>query len=252
MKPGQKVIVALRKMIASGELKDGERIAEIPTAEALGVSRMPVRTALRALEQEGLVVKLGARGYAARGPSPTQIADAIEVRGVLEGLAARRVAQRGISLKLRRAFARCLAVGDALFAQQRFAEGDLEIFYEYNMEFHDLLLTASGNPAIGEALRRNNHLPFASAAALTLDWGDRASAFTRLRKAHQQHFDVMRCIEKGDAEGAERVMRGHAAIMLETASPPDPVVSGKLNVVADRDVTRERPPRRRKLGIAVC
>src|SRR4051794_36918257 len=113
MKPGQKVIVALRKMIASGELKDGERIAEIPTAAALGVSRMPVRTALRALEQEGLVARLGARGYAARGPSAEQIEGAIEVRGVLEGLAARQVALMGLSKRLEARLTACLEDGAA-------------------------------------------------------------------------------------------------------------------------------------------
>lgn len=59
MKPGQRVLFALRKMIVSGEIPDGARIAEIATAERFGVSRMPVRTALRTLEQEGLVAKLG-------------------------------------------------------------------------------------------------------------------------------------------------------------------------------------------------
>ena len=112
MKPGQRVIVALRKQIASGEIADGARIAEIATAAALNVSRMPVRTALRALEQEGLVVKLGARGYAARAPSPSQIQDAIEVRGVLEGLAARRLAEQGLNSDARRTIEQCLEQGD--------------------------------------------------------------------------------------------------------------------------------------------
>jgi len=53
-KPGQRVMVALRHMIVTGEIADGARIAEIPTAERLGVSRMPVRTALRALALRAL------------------------------------------------------------------------------------------------------------------------------------------------------------------------------------------------------
>ena len=169
IKPGQYVLIALRKMIASGELADGARIAEISTAELLGVSRMPVRTALRALEQEGLVVKLGARGYAARGPTSTQIADAIEVRGVLEGLAARTVASTKITPTFTKRLKACLKNGDELFEKGHLAEGDLERFYDYNVEFHDLLVEASNNQAIAAALSRNNHLPFASAAALALD-----------------------------------------------------------------------------------
>ena len=60
-KPGQLVLIALRKMIASGELAAGERLMEIPTAELFGVSRMPVRMAFRTLEQEGLLVRFGGR-----------------------------------------------------------------------------------------------------------------------------------------------------------------------------------------------
>ena len=69
LKPGQHVIISLRRMIAEGSFRPGERIAEIATAEALGVSRMPVRTALRALEAEGLVEKLG-RAAMRRAPFP--------------------------------------------------------------------------------------------------------------------------------------------------------------------------------------
>ncbi|EPM69031.1 transcriptional regulator VanR, partial [Pseudomonas syringae pv. actinidiae ICMP 18886] len=65
-KPGQTILVALRKMIASGELAAGERLMEVPTAELFGVSRMPVRMAFRTLEQEGLLVPFGGRGFQVR------------------------------------------------------------------------------------------------------------------------------------------------------------------------------------------
>lgn len=210
MKPGQRVIVALRKMIASGELADGVRIAEIPTAEQLGVSRMPVRTALRALEQEGLVVRLGARGYAARRMNSAHVTGAIEVRGVLEGLAARVVASRPVPPALADALTSCLAVGDRLFEKNHLVEGDLETFYRYNLRFHDLLVDASGNPAIAMALARNNHLPFASAAALALDWDDLPGEYDHLLAAHRQHHEVWRAILATDADGAEHIMREHA------------------------------------------
>lgn len=84
-KPGQMVLVALRKMIASGELAAGERLMEVPTAELFGVSRMPVRMAFRTLEQEGLLVRFGGRGFQVRSVSADDIAGAVEVRGVLEG-----------------------------------------------------------------------------------------------------------------------------------------------------------------------
>lgn len=210
MKPGQRVIVALRKMIASGELADGVRIAEIATADRLGVSRMPVRTALRTLEQEGLVVKLGARGYAARGPTAAQIDGAIEVRGVLEGLAARILASRPITPAFAKSLKACLQTGDALFAKGHLEEGDLERFYSYNLAFHDLLVKGSANQAIAIALSRNNHLPFASAAALALDWDDLEGEHYHLMAAHHQHVAVSAAIVEGKADEAERLMRCHA------------------------------------------
>lgn len=210
MKPGQRVVVALRKMIASGELADGARIAEIATAERLGVSRMPVRTALRTLEQEGLVVKLGARGYAARGPSAAQIDGAIEVRGVLEGLAAKIVASRPVHPEFAMRLNACLQLGDALFAKGHLEEGDLERFYSYNLAFHDLLVKGSANQAILIALSRNNHLPFASAAALALDWDDLETEYRHLLSAHHQHRAVSAAILAGEADEAERLMRHHA------------------------------------------
>ena len=210
IKPGQKVIVALRRMIASGALRDGERIGEIATAARLGVSRMPVRTALRALEQEGLVVKLGARGYAARGISAVQIDGAIEVRGALEGLAARRLALQGLDRNIDRMLTACLAEGDALFAKGHLAGGDLERFHAYNLRFHDALTQGCGNPAIGIALARNNHLPFASAAALALDWDDLVGEYAHLSRAHGEHHAVIDAIRGGRADDAEQLMRAHA------------------------------------------
>lgn len=214
VKPGQQVLVALRRMIADGTIKPGDRIAEIPTAEALGVSRMPVRTALRALEHEGLVEKLGARGYTPRAVDAAAITGAIEVRGALEGLAARRVAERRLTAAEQARFEAILAEGDALFAKGHLADGDLDGFYRYNLAFHDLLIAASGNPSIALALGRNNHLPFASAAALALDWDDLDGEYRHLLAAHREHRTVFAAILGGDADQAERLMRSHAGAAI--------------------------------------
>jgi len=96
-KAGLRVLSTLRQMIISGELEAGQRIAEIPTADRLGVSRTPVRIAFRALEQEGLLIKLERRGYRVRQVTQGEVAGAIEVRGVLEGLAALQAAERGLT-----------------------------------------------------------------------------------------------------------------------------------------------------------
>ncbi len=217
MKPGQRVIIALRKKIASGEIKSGERLAEIPTAAALGVSRMPVRTALRTLEKEGLVVRLGARGYAARGVSSQQIRDAIEVRGVLEGFAARRLAERGLSPETRVRLLELLAEGEAIFADGRLADGDLERYGVYNLAFHDVLTAAAGNAALEAALVRNSFEPFAGAGAFALDGADLAAEHDHLLAAHRQHQAVFEAIDRGDVDAAEQIMRDHALAAIRNA-----------------------------------
>lgn len=209
MKPGQRVVAALRQMIAAGELTHGQRIAEIQTAAALGVSRMPVRTALRALEQEGLVVRLGARGYTPRGIDAAQVRDAVMVRGVLEGFAARLAAEKG-GRSLRDTLMALLKQGDAMFAARPFDSAILDNYPAYNLAFHDALIAAAGNAALTEALARNNGIPFAGAGAIAMDVSDPERECARLQKAHRQHVRIVEAILKGDGATAEAQMREHA------------------------------------------
>lgn len=213
-KPGQHVLITLRKMIASGELPAGERLAEIPTAETLGVSRMPVRIAFRTLEQEGLLSKAGARGYVVRAVSPDEIAGAVEIRGVLEGLAARQAAERGLSQEIHAALQQCLDDGDALFAKGYVTEEDLEVYHDINLRFHQLLLEASGNPAIALTLARNENLPFASVSALAVNLDDLTREFRRFNFAHMQHHTVVDALVHGQSARAELIMREHANVTL--------------------------------------
>lgn len=226
VKLGQRVIVALRNMIANGQIEAGQRIAEIPTAELLGVSRMPVRTALRALEQEGLVVKLGARGYAARSFSRDDLRDSVEVRGVLEGLAAAQVTSRGISAQEAKILRDCLAKGDALFAKGELVPDDIDRYHSMNHIFHTAIIRASGNRAIEMALARNNSMPFGGASAIALDETNLAGEYRRLFEAHQQHHRVYEAIMGGQSAEADAIMRLHAAAAL--AGPATDKINGSL------------------------
>jgi GntR family transcriptional regulator of vanillate catabolism len=211
---GQRVLVTLRRMISAGELAAGERLAEIPLAERLGVSRMPVRMAFRELEQEGLLVRAGARGFAVRAVSPEQIIGAVEVRGVLEGLAARLLAERGASEAVLDTLKTCLKEGDALFENGCFTEADAPLYLDLNIRFHAAIIQASGNLAIQEALSRNDHLPFASVKALAIDRNNLAAEYKRLNYAHIQHHAIVEAIAAGQGARAEALMREHANAVL--------------------------------------
>lgn len=216
-KAGQRVLSTLRQMIISGELEAGERIAEIPTAERLGVSRTPVRIAFRALEQEGMLTKLEGRGYRVREVTQDEVAGAIEVRGVLEGLAARQAAENGLSPEQRRGLLECLASGDELFDKGYVTEEDLEFYHDLNRRFHALIIEASGNPAIGSAMQRNEHLPFASVSSLAIDRNNMKQEYRRFNFAHMQHHAAFDAIDRRQGARAEAIMREHANATLRYA-----------------------------------
>ncbi len=213
-KQGQRVLSRLRQMIISGELAAGERLAEIPTAEQLGVSRMPVRIAFRTLEQEGLLSKLPRRGYRVREVTAEEIDGAVEVRGVLEGLAASQAARKGLSDAQRQGLIDSLEEGDTLFSKGHISEEDLEVYHDLNRRFHGLILQASANPAISAALARDEHLPFASINALAIDRNHLELEYRRFNYAHMQHHAVFDAIVNGESGRAEAIMREHANATL--------------------------------------
>src|SRR6201992_2000147 len=115
-------IVRIREMILRGELAPGQRLAEAPLADSLGVSRTPVRQALPLLAQEGVLSEHETRGYVVRAFTAADITDAIDLRGALEGLAIRRVTERGASKSLLGELQICLEAGDAILGKRRVAE----------------------------------------------------------------------------------------------------------------------------------
>ena len=92
-----KATLGLRELIFDGEIKPGERVAEVALAARLGVSRTPMRIALAALAHEGLLDALGGGGFIVRAFTYSEVVDAIELRSVLEGTAARFAAERLVS-----------------------------------------------------------------------------------------------------------------------------------------------------------
>src|SRR5690554_6192221 len=92
-----KAQLRLRELILEGELPAGSRISELWVVEQLGVSRTPVRAALARLQEVGFLEPIPSGGYAVRSFTEDDVWDAIEVRGTLEGLAARLAAERGAS-----------------------------------------------------------------------------------------------------------------------------------------------------------
>ena len=114
------LLLKLREMILSGKFPPGQRLAEVRIAEMLGVSRTPVRSALATLAREGLVVPgRGLRGFQVRTVTLKEVLDATELRGVLEGVAARQVAEAGASPALFEQLEDSIAASSVIFESRK-------------------------------------------------------------------------------------------------------------------------------------
>ena len=242
------VITRLREMILAGELTTGERLREVPFAQRLGVSRTPLRIALGELEKEGLVERLPTRGFRVREFPIEQVANAIDVRGVLEGMAARLVAERGLDADTRDILEQCLAEGDALTDIPSGGHIDPLRWAAINARFHRAIVQAARNPALTSALEHNERIPMAAAAAVTFNSAVQELAYPRVRRSHEDHVSIVEALMRREGARVEALLREHAyrsrenkrlLIPLMQQRQGTPVAPGLALVVgADRDVTR--------------
>jgi GntR family transcriptional regulator of vanillate catabolism len=211
------VVAALRQWILQGRYAAGERLAEIPVAAALGVSRTPVRLAFRTLEQEGLLQKAGKRGLVVREFSEADVLCGVEVRGALEGLAARRLAERGLDPATRSTLQGCLDEGEAVLAEGHLSEAAIARWSRLNERFHGAIVQATGSRVIGDAIARNNHLPFASADSIVIDRQALDREYDKIRMAQMHHRLIVDALSHGESARAEMLMREHAYVGLRYA-----------------------------------
>lgn len=207
-------VTSLRKLISDGYWKPGEKLREVQVAEILGVSRTPIRLAFRTLEQEGLLEKTGKQGFVVREFSADDVLCGVEIRGVLEGLAARRLAERGLSAQDQEALQQCLDDSETLFEKESLVEEDISRWADINSRFHAVIVNGSGSRTIADAIARNNHLPFASSDSIIIDAAHLQKEFRKLHLAHQQHQMVYQALVMGEGTRAEMLMREHAYIGL--------------------------------------
>ncbi|MCB8836408.1 GntR family transcriptional regulator [Aurantimonas sp. VKM B-3413] len=201
----------LRDLILGGGFAAGERLLEVQLAERLGVSRTPLRSALAQLEQEGLVERKSTTGFVVRQFTFNDVVDAIELRGVLEGTAARLAAERGISEVQRAEMGQIL---DRL--DQSLGEGpddmDLDRYVDANGTFHEMILVLSQSAIVRREVERAVRLPFASPNSF-LERQREVPAFRRSIGSGQiHHRAVADAIWRREGARAEAVMREHARL----------------------------------------
>lgn len=190
------VFEALRDAIVSQTLEPGERLMEVQLAEAMGVSRTPVREAIRRLELEGFVVMIPRRGAYVAQLSLKDIADAFEIREALEGLAASLASERATEEdieelgRLQVRMTECLDSGDTTRA------------VDMDIRFHEKLYDASRNERLSQMISnlREQILRFRTQSL---------SYPGRLAKSLQEHAMIIDAIAERDPVAARKHAEDH-------------------------------------------
>jgi GntR family transcriptional regulator of vanillate catabolism len=196
---------ALRSAILGGEFAPGERMHEVPLTARLGVSRTPVRAALQKLASEGLLDYAPNRGYSVRAFPVAEIVNAYEVRAVLEGLAARLVAEQSVGEAVRLRLEHALRQGDALVSVADFGEEHRSAYGAINAAFHETIHAAAGSRMLGDMIHLCQQVPVSSPRNVV--------AFEQrdVRRRHDDHHRIYEAIVAGEPWRAEMLMRDHVA-----------------------------------------
>ena len=206
------VLIQLRDLILRGEFEPGQRLAEQQLAERLGASRTPVRAALVTLEKEGMVEANETGKFLVRQFTPREVADAIAVRGHLEGMAARLVAEHGVSRQLQLDLQACLDEGDRVLAANPLSYESYADYASMNDRFHALVLEACGNRALQRAVALNDKLPFAPASAMLPMQGTVTLDRDWMLYAHRQHHMLFAALKAGEGARAQALAIEHTEV----------------------------------------
>lgn len=176
------VFNTLRKAILKGELKPGERLMEIALAERLGVSRTPVREAMRKLELEGLVVMIPRRGAQVANITEKDLNDVLEVRIALENLSIENACARMTEEQLEQLWEA------AKIFERTMADGNLVKLAEADVAFHEVIYQSSDNRRLNQVLNNLREQIY----RYRVEYLKEDEARNRLVKEHEEITDAIR------------------------------------------------------------
>lgn len=190
------VFKTLRQAILTGELKPGERLMEIHLANKLGVSRTPIREAIRQLELEGLVIMIPRKGAQVASITEKSMTDVLEVRLALEKLAVELACKR-ITYEQKE------ALKLALEAFEKAVETDnASDIAKADVDFHDVIFQATGNMRLGQMVNNLAEQMYRFRFEYIKDKGGR----TRLIEEHRRIYDA---VTSGSLEAATKEISIH-------------------------------------------
>jgi GntR family transcriptional regulator of vanillate catabolism len=204
--------LALREMLVQGRFPPGERMREIPLAKQLGVSRIPLRLALERLAHEGFLEMRPTRGFLAQQFSIADIYDAIELRGCIEGAAARFAAER---LEDARELEPMRALNQEMTRLVRRRKLSLNIVARYidlNSRFHLEVLRLSRSRLLRRAMEQVCSHPFAAPNAFLRRHYVAPESHELFLISVEHHRGILDAVAAGESARAESVAREHARV----------------------------------------
>ncbi|MVO89751.1 FCD domain-containing protein [Streptomyces sp. p1417] len=211
--PAQSVCTAIRGDIVSGVYERGTRLTEDLLARRYGVSRVPVREALRTLEAEGFVVTRRHAGACVAEPTEQDAADLLEVRTLLEPLAAARAAQRRTDAHLK------VLRGLVRLGQERSRRGAAEELRSLDGWFHETLAQASASPGLITLLTQLRH---------KIAWMYVSEPQPAPLEAWAERAAVVDAVARGDAERARALTALHAERSVVAHRPRRAARAGRV------------------------
>ena len=204
----------IRKRLLQGDYAPGVRLSENELSEVCGVSRTPVREALRRLALEYFVRIEPNRGAFVIDWSREDIADMFEMRSMLEGLAARKAAAKATPSHISQMSDIIVKIDKAAKAG---GEDMMALFLSLNRDFHDVVFSASGSPRLTEIISR-----FVEQAVVVRT----AAQFSPedILRSNQHHKELLGAIKSRNGVLAETVMRVH--ILAASSRYHDNYMSG--------------------------
>jgi GntR family transcriptional regulator, vanillate catabolism transcriptional regulator len=203
----ERLVLTLRARILQGEFSAGERLTELGLVSLLQASRTPVRIALERLANEGLLDPIPTGGFRVRSFSTADICDAIEIRGVLEGTAARFAAER---LERVEELGRVKGLLPRVILENPITPESFARFLDLNKMFHREVWCLAKSPSLSRELEHACKIPFAAPEALVFSPADYEESTAHV--AAEQHRAIVESIENREGSRAEALAREHSRI----------------------------------------
>ncbi len=205
-----RAILQIRELLIQGAFKPRERIKEVPLAARLGVSRTPLRLALDRLAHEGLLEMGPKGGFFAREFTVAQILDAIDLRGILEGTAARWAAERLQSKEEIQPLFECVRKTKELLQRNLPGVALIAEYMVINGRYHAKLLDLAKSEMLKTSMARVLALPFASFNAFVFAESESPEMREMLLISNHHHSAMAEAIANREGARAEAVAREHS------------------------------------------